>query len=247
LLQVLPWLLVVLAVGVCFVAYILYRELRNQHHMWHDPCVTPEATRDDIRYVLGAFREVFEGKGITWWLDYGTLLGAWRVGDAMLFDHDADVSYLAEHEPLLRQCLPELAARGIEIDLERTSIFYRGRKLGDAEKWWRHGSNLCRDDPARRTGVYRYWRPLVDDFPAAWIDPVWSIRFAGMLYPCPNHTDRFLRRRYLGCRVHLRLVIPHKQTCWTCADFWREVLRIWRFRDAPYIVKSTASTAATAE
>ena len=218
-------------------AYILYRELRNQHHLWNDPCITPDAVRDDIRFVLSKLREAFDAKAVTWWLDYGTLLGAWRVGDAMAFDHDLDISFLGDDEAKIRECLPALAAHGIEINLERTSIFYRGRKIGDAERWQRYRNRMCRDDPAQRSGVYRFWRPLVDDFPAQRIAPTWRIRFAGALYPCPNHPDRFLRRRYLTCRLHLRLAIPHKQRCWVCAEFWREALRIWRFGDAPVIVK----------
>lgn len=233
----LGWVVAALFAGLAgAVAYVMYRELRNQHFMWHDPCVTPADTRDDIRYVLRTFRTVLEGKGIAWWLDYGTLLGAWRLGDIMAFDHDVDLSFLGTDEAKLRACAPEFAAHGITLNMERTSIFFRGRKIGDIEPWRRYGSRLCRDDPARRTGVYKYWRPLVDDFPARWIEPFWSIRFLGELYPCPSHPARFLRRRYLTCRLHLRLVIPRKQKCWRSRDFWREAWRIWRFRGAPSIV-----------
>ncbi len=220
------------------VAWVLYLELRNQHHMWHDECITPDPRREEMREVLRGFRAAFEGKEITWWLDYGTLLGAWRLGTELPFDHDVDISFLAEHEKRVRECLPLLAARGIVLDMERTSILYRGRKIGDAEPWFRHGALLCRDDPGRRSGVDRYWRPLRDDFPAHWIAPLWSIRFDGEWYPCPNHPDRFLRRRYLTCRVHLRLAIPGRQKCWTSRAFWRESLRIWRTRDAPIILES---------
>jgi hypothetical protein len=226
------WTLAALAVAlIATVAYVLYIELRNQHHMWHDSCITPDATREDFRYALCCFRRVFAGKGITWWLDYGTLLGAWRIGGELPFDHDLDICYLGSHELLVRACVPELAALGIELNMERTSIFYRGRKLGDAEPWGRFGDKLCRDDPALRKDVSKFWRPLRDDFPAAWIDPLWSIRSGGEFYPCPNRPDRFLRHRYLTCRIHLRLVIPGRQKCWFSAAFWREALRIWRCRD----------------
>lgn len=218
-------------------AWVLYIELRNQHHMWHDECITPDPRRAEMREVLRGFREVFEGHGITWWLDYGTLLGAWRLGTELPFDHDVDISFLAEHEAHVRACIPALAARGIELNLARTSIFYKGRKIGDAEPWFRHGELLCRNDPATRRGVEKYVRALRDDFPPAWVEPLWSIRFDGELFPCPNHPDRFLRRRYLTCRLHLRLAIPGRQKCWASRAFWRESLRIWRTRDAPVIVE----------
>ena len=233
----------VLAVAAALAAAIglvVYRELRNQHHIWHDPCVTAEDTRRDIRVVLRALGAALAARRVTWWLDYGTLLGAWRLGDLMVFDHDLDVSYLGAERPLIEACREELAAEGIALDLEHGRIHYRGRKIGDIEAWWQHGAKLCRDDPARRAGVLRWWRPLVDDFPAHRVAPLWSIALDGAMYPCPNHPAAFLRRRYLTCRLHLRLVVPHKVKCWLCGDFWREAWRIWRCRSAPRILERGA-------
>src|SRR5690349_7113165 len=95
--------LVVVLAGA--IATILYFELRNQHHIWHDPCVTPADTMADMRTVLSQIHEVMEGRGIRWWLDYGTLLGAWRLGRIMAFDHDLDLSFLDEDEEKLRACV----------------------------------------------------------------------------------------------------------------------------------------------
>jgi hypothetical protein len=228
------WSATAIAAGlVAAIGIVLYFELRNQHHIWHDACITPQDTQDDMRQVLAAIGAIMEGSGIRWWLDYGTLLGAWRLGRAMAFDHDLDLSFLDEDEEKLRACMPDLEARGIVLNLERTSLFFRGRKIGDWEKWSRYGDRLCRDDPARRSGVMKFWRPLVDDIPAAWIEPLWHIRMDGRFHPCPNRPERLLRKRYLTCRLHLRLAIPHKQKCWKSRAFWQESGRIWRFRDAP--------------
>jgi hypothetical protein len=229
------FLAIVPATGLAWLGILLYFELRNQHHIWHDPCITPANRRDDIRHVLRVLHGVLAESGVTWWLDYGTLLGAWRLGDLMAFDHDLDLSFLGEDSARLAACGPALAPHGIELDLEHTRIYYRGDKIGDMESWWRHGARLCRDDPAHRSGLPKYWRPLVDDFPARWVDPVARIRFIGALYPCPNSPEAFLRRRYLTCRLHLRLVIPHKQKCWISREFWSEARRIWTYRDAPRI------------
>lgn len=225
-----------LLAALLYLGYLVYLELRNQHHYWHDACVTPENVRDDIRAVLSIFREVLDGKGITWWLDYGTLLGAWRLGDTMAFDHDVDISFLAEDTPKLLACKDALAARGVDLNMERTSVFFRGRKIGDVEPWRRYGDMMCRDDPAKRDGLMKVWRPLVDDFPASWLAPTARIKFNNAFYPCPNDTAALLRRRYLTCRIHLRLVFAHKQKCWVCREFWRQVRRIWTYRGAPVIV-----------
>src|SRR5262249_20664957 len=133
------WLIAGVTLLAAAVAYILYMELRNQHHIWHAPCVTPEDTREDIVRVLKILGPVLDAKGVVWWLDYGTLLGAWRVNGPMAFDHDLDASFLDTQEPLLRACIPELAKHGIDLNLERTSIFYRGVKLGDMERWRQYG------------------------------------------------------------------------------------------------------------
>jgi hypothetical protein len=128
--QTLLWLLLAFAVALVLVAAVLYRELKNQHHIWHDPCVTPDQARGDIGIVLRVFHEVLKDKDVVWWLDYGTLLGAWRVNGPMAFDHDVDISFLGIHEPQIRACRDEFARHGVEIDLERTSIFTVDAKSG---------------------------------------------------------------------------------------------------------------------
>jgi len=235
------WVLALAVAGAAGLAWALYLELRNQHHIWHDPCITPEDTRANLRAALHGIADVLDGTGITWWLDYGTLLGAWRLGAELPFDHDLDISYLASDIPRMRECLPALAARGIEVNIERTSIFYRGRKIGDAETWSNFGGRLCREDPSSRQGaLFRLARALRDDFPPDWVSPLWRIRFDGRWLPCPNHPDRLLRRRYLTCRLHLRLAVPGKIRCVVSLPFWREAWRIWRTRDAPTLDSAPA-------
>ena len=230
------WALGGLAALAASIAYVLYQELKNQHHMWHHPCVTPLETREDIKTVLLKFRQIMEGKNITWWIDYGTLLGAWRLGDIMAFDHDVDISFLSTDAEKMRAARPEMEAAGIVWNEERTSLFYKGRKIGDLEPWFEHGGKLCRDDPAKREATMRFWRWLVDDFPVEQVKPLWSLRMHGEMFPCPNHPDRYLRHRYLSCRISLRLVYPHKQRCWKDKAFWDEARRIRRCMTAPDIV-----------
>src|SRR5262245_51537218 len=107
------------AVLVLVGARVAYVELRNQHHMWRSPCVTPASTRDDIRFVLREFRRASADTGLRWWLDYGTLFGAWRLGDVMAFDHDLDVSFHADDLPIVERLRASLAAHGIDLRMER--------------------------------------------------------------------------------------------------------------------------------
>lgn len=228
------WLWILGLSGLAWLAYLVYIELRSSTYIWRDPCITPADRREDLRHIIRSFKEVADRKGVRWWLDYGTLLGAWRLGDIMAYDHDLDLSFLGEDMPLVEACRDELLERGIEINLERTSFFYKGIKMGDLEPWWPYyGDRLCRSHPDTREGLLKVIVPLFDDFPAEWVRSPWSIRFLGEWYPCPSHPERLLRRRFPTLIPSLRLCFPHKQRCWICPDFWREAWRIWRERRFP--------------
>ena len=215
---------------------LVYLELRNKRHIWQDPCITPPEDREKLRQAMRAILRASSGKSHTWWLDYGTLLGAWRLADVMAYDFDLDLGYLAQDLPVMREVAAELAPLGLVLDLEDTTIWLDGVRIGDVEPWHRHGDTLSRDrDLSQRHGLVKLDRLICDDFPAAWVDPVWSLQLAGDFYPCPNHVERFLRRRYPTCRMNLRICFPFRQKCWFCADYWREVWRIWTCREAPVV------------
>lgn len=214
---------------------VLYYELRNQDHMWKDACATPAETQSDIRFVAAAMADALDAEGVTWWLDYGTLLGAWRIGDCLPYDHDLDMSYLARDLERLKRAAVRVGEVGIEVRVENGALYYRGRKIGDIEAWHEYRGRLCRENPAGRSGIMRLWRPLVDDVRIGWVTPTRRIRFAGRWYRCPARTETLLRHRYLMCRIHLRFTVPHKVRCWICAEFWRWAYRIWTCRTAPVI------------
>lgn len=211
------------------------RVLAGSDWLFGEPCMNTPQQQDDFRHVLAAFREVADAHGLTWWLDWGTLLGAWRIGDVLPYDHDADIGYLAEQRPILEGMVDDLAACGVELHLRRSILKYKGVKLADIEPWTRRGDKRQRTDPATREGIYQIHDAVWEDFPAAWVEPLWEVRFLGDWYPCPNHPERLLKHRYPTCRIHMRLVIPHRQTCWICAAFWRTVWRIWGERKAPLL------------
>lgn len=226
-------LLVLCGLGAGILLTVLYYELRNQSHMWNDECATPEQDQADIRVVADHLRTALDKHGVRWWLDYGTLLGAWRIGDCLPYDHDLDMSYLGEDRAKVELAIPELAAHGVELELDHGRIFYGGRKIGDLEAWQRYGNRLCRDDPAGRTDIMRFWRPQVDDQKVDNVLPLGEIKFCGAWYKAPRQVKAFLRHRYLMCRLHLRMTIPHKQKCWICAAFWQWAWKIWTCRDYP--------------
>ena len=57
---------------------------------------TRACCRRHIRDLLAGVQELFAAHDITWWADYGTLLGAVRHGGMIPHDKDADIGILAE-------------------------------------------------------------------------------------------------------------------------------------------------------
>jgi phosphorylcholine metabolism protein LicD len=57
---------------------------------------TPECCRTLLMEVLAHWTEVADELGITWWADYGTLLGAVRNGGLIPHDKDLDIGMLGE-------------------------------------------------------------------------------------------------------------------------------------------------------
>ena len=66
----------------------------NMARYWNDPCLTPEPILKDLRQLLLLVVQFYEVTNQTYWLDYGTLLGAYRQGDILPHDGDVDVSRL---------------------------------------------------------------------------------------------------------------------------------------------------------
>lgn len=224
--------LIIAAVAACRLIWYVINGMWQCETIWDKVSVNPPEFQENMRTLLRTFRRVTEDKGIRWWIDFGTLLGAWRQQDVTPWDHDADISYLAEDRPLLEQCVGELAEHGIVLNMNRNALFYNGVKMVDVDPFTTYGSMRCRTDPAKRTRIYKYMDRFFEDYPEAWTrGPLWSIRFLDQWFPCPPHPERFLKRRYPTCRIHMRLIFPHRQRCWFDREFWRaawKITRAWR-------------------
>lgn len=218
------------------------RALANSQHVVRDPCITSSETHENLLYMLDSFQAVMAGRPVTWWIDYGCLLGAWRTGELLPWDHDLDISYLATDRAALNGAGPALSQRGIGLDLGYYGMYYRGTKL-DLEPWSRHGDLLVRTDPTRRDWLSNLHDANCDDFLAALIEPLWQIRLCGRLVPCPQDPDRLLRSRYPTHRLHPRLSLPHKLSCWACPDFWRAAEAIYRSNYQPEVIPQPGQAA----
>ena len=41
------------------------------------PCITSAEQQENLRHIITTFNGIMSKKAITWWIDYGTLLGAY--------------------------------------------------------------------------------------------------------------------------------------------------------------------------
>ena len=96
---------------LCFSVAVLGYFLERQGVI--TPCITPVEEREHIKYMIHAFDKVMEELGIPHWLDYGTLLGAYRRGGVLPWDHDGDVGFLREDIERVKRSLTSHSAASL--------------------------------------------------------------------------------------------------------------------------------------
>jgi hypothetical protein len=73
--------------------------------------------------LLAAAKRMFDDAGIAYWLDAGTLLGAWRAGAVIPWDLDADVGVDHAGYERLRQGRGVVVAPGFRLEVWRSAAF----------------------------------------------------------------------------------------------------------------------------
>jgi hypothetical protein len=162
------------------------------------------AVQAQLRRLLGAWAAFIDRSGgvetIPWWLAYGTLLGAWRNGDIIPWDTDADVAML--RRDLLRLPLSE--------HIEADTYFERNPNAGDtsvADKSNTVDARVICTQTGTFVDIFAY-HPRADaagllvnkcadaPLPAALVFPLGRIRFGAMQLPAPNASETILHQWY---------------------------------------------------
>lgn len=173
-------------------------------HLLGDP-FTSEKDKKDLVHVLRTFKRIVSGTGLIYWLDYGALLGAYRWGNMLPWDHDLDISYLWAQGGTLMDTAPDFEAHGMELSVGRYGIFYENVKV-DLEPWLEIDGLMIRANHLDYEGGWKRMDERHDRFPSQWVNPLYQIYLAGDYYNCPNQVERLLRKRY----TNIDLIVPHR-------------------------------------
>jgi len=165
-----------------------------------------------IRELLSVLSDILNAAKIEYWIDQGTLLGAYRWGKFVARDSDADIAIRSEEqfESLLQLLTSELPntygcerkgshCKGYRIWLKSGGTFkgsYEGREI----EWPRVACDAMfyQFNAHDKTYVQQYEGFGVDTclFPEALILPLDQIEFEGRMYPCPARVKEYLEIQY---------------------------------------------------
>lgn len=184
----------------------------------------PERDRADLIYILHSFKQIMDGTGLIYWLDYGTLLGAWRWGQPLPWDADGDISYLAGQRHLLLEQAPAFAARGITFN---AGMARYNRVSVDFFPWSERDGFMVRSEHLDyEAGFLKTVADRVDVFPRSWLNPLATIRFAGEYVNCPNQVETLLRKRY----GNINMLVPYHLKTYLYPQFYRYYWIFSRYR-----------------
>jgi len=186
-----------------------------------------EKDRADLIHVLRTFKEIMAGSGLIYWLDYGTLLGAWRWGNPLPWDHDADIGYLAGQWQLLQARVPAFADYGMTFRLGGYGQILYESIYVDIMPWSEHGGMMARPDHRQyEAGFLKALSDRYDTFPSHWVNPLGEIYFAGDYFNCSNQVEPFLRKRY----GNIDILVPHRVKALLYPQFYRYYWIFARYR-----------------
>jgi len=165
-----------------------------------------------VEELLSVLSGILNSARIEYWIDQGTLLGAYRHGKFIARDSDADIAIRNEEHfvalpALLESRLPSAYdweikgdhCRGFKIWLKSGGTFngtFEGRKI----QWPQVVCDVMfyQYNQQDKTYVQQYQGFGVDTFffPEAVIFPLSQIEFEGNMYPCPCRIEEYLEIQY---------------------------------------------------
>eukprot|EP00126_Sphaerothecum_destruens_P009727 Sdes_comp20571_c0_seq1m15448 len=164
--------LFILTVSIC--KQVMDTEKFNR--IFYGTCSSSKEHLDDVRNQVKQFSVALSQHGIKYWLDYGTSLGAWRDKDIILWDHDADMSFLESDQSTVENIYTVLFGNLQNGDINR----YYWKKQPNGMLRRIHG------------GLFS---PL-DSFNSSFVEDTEPCEFGGFYVQCANHLSDFVKMRF---------------------------------------------------
>lgn len=177
------------------------------------PCISPVENRKRLAYTVKAFNEIMTELNVTHWTDYGTLLGALRYENIIIWDHDADVSYDQKFADLLQEGGPAqtIAKKRYNIYLNADFMLYEGMQT-DIFTWKKVSSADAGYIYTKATNRnLEFFETQFNDFNASFIEKTVLIPFAGGFIRAPYPPMEFIKKRY---PTSYNRYIPFKVSCY---------------------------------
>lgn len=170
------------------------------------------------REMLHMAADLLEEEGILYWIDYGTLLGAYRNGRFIPWDGDIDLSILARDHERVLALNPRLPpgfsieiSRNLQKKYENGTEFLRlnckhMKEYIDIYHYRESSDHRFQDLTLSSDGKgYYESQPVDPDL----IFPLEAIWLEGRRFPCPHRTREYLLIRYTT--LSPRLFRYHKE------------------------------------
>ena len=182
--------------------------------MWDSnyPCITSAANRAKLVYMVKAFSEIMTELNVTHWIDYGTLLGALRYEDIIIWDYDADVSFERTFVKLLHNggIAQKIAKERYNMFLNAAVLLYEGMQT-DVFSWKKKRAD---GGFIYIKGSHRDFDLLESqfhDFNASFLEKTVLIPFAGGFVRAPYPPMEFIKTRY---PASYNTLVPFKVSCY---------------------------------
>lgn len=148
--------------------------------------------RNALRRLVPAVCGILDAHGVTYWADFGTLLGFRREGDIILSDKDADLSILASDKPKILALGDPFARAGLEVT-DRGGRSQRVLRIRDRRTAYHLDIYTYTEDG------YTLRSDLMspqEDIPARLVERCRHASFLGGSMRVPHDVDAVLRHRY---------------------------------------------------
>jgi hypothetical protein len=165
---------------------------------------TAECCKGHVRQIMQDLAQLMDAAGITWWADYGTVLGYVRHGGMIPWDKDGDLGVLGEDRDKLLSLFPILVKKGYwpRYSQPKTNRFRSGDRVKvclsqrnhtnvDLFIWYRRPGKMLDRLNYIAADMYKG-----REMPQSWILPTRRGEWDGIDIAIPAKPEKLAEHRY---------------------------------------------------